>query len=262
MKNKFISLICIIYSLFLSYLLITRKIDNYLAPSMQIYVIISIIPCLIIGIGNLFIHSDIKFDIKDLLLLLPIMIFIFSGDGKFTTSFASSRMSMKREIRTIEKKKTDEVVKEDDNSEYDINDIYFDVVDSTYSVLANYLVYTEGARVYAGKTIRVSGMAVRDTSYLNDGYFALGRYSITCCAADSEFTGFIIKYDTSKIKDNNWYQVEGVLKRDKDKEGYDILVIDVVNIKKIEPFKQQYVYQCNQYGNGKCEDLAKYDFVY
>ena len=52
-----------------------------------------------------------------------------------------------------------------------------------------------GAKKFVGKTIKVKGFAVDYSDYLNDGYYALGKYSITCCAADAEFAGFMIKTD-------------------------------------------------------------------
>jgi uncharacterized membrane protein YcgQ (UPF0703/DUF1980 family) len=120
-----------------------------------------------------------------------------------------------------------------------------------------------GARKFDGKTIRVRGFALDYSDYLQDGYFALGKYAITCCAADAEFSGFMIKYDLSKIKYGSWYEVVGVLKVGQDKEGYTVMTIDATSVKEISSKgEEQYVYSCASYGDGKCSDLLKYDLDY
>ena len=79
-----------------------------------------------------------------------------------------------------------------------------------------------------GKTIRVKGFVLKDNQYIPDGYFAIGKYEISCCAADATFTGFIAKYDKSNIKKNKWYEIEGVL--DKLNEKNKVMYINVINI--------------------------------
>ena len=96
-----------------------------------------------------------------------------------------------------------------------------------------------------------------------DGYFAIGKYAISCCAADAGFTGFIAKYDNSKITADKWYEVEGILEKGKDKEGYDIMYIKVINSKEISSKgEEQYVYPCYAYDDGSCEAMSKYNLEY
>ena len=40
------------------------------------------------------------------------------------------------------------------------------------------------------------------------------------------------------------------------------MVINVINIKKSNPDKTQYVYSCETYGKDACKELQKYDFEY
>ena len=265
MKKKLIPIICIIYSLLLIFMLVTNKLSNFLAPNMHIYFYLSILPLFVIGVVTLTKTPHIKFRITDLILLLPIVMLILSGDGTLTSSFAKSRISnTQNKVKTEEKIKTED--KKEDNGpdiEYDFKNVDFDVVDSTYQGLSNYLTYTSGAReTYAGKTIRVTGFIIKDEVYLRDDLVAIGRMAITCCAADAEFAGFMANIDETKVKENGWYTIEGVLKKDKDGEGYDILSIEVINIKKAKAPKEKYVYMCSEYGSGTCADLQKYKFVY
>ena len=263
MKKRFIPIICIIYSIIVGYLIFSGKLSYFLAPNMQIYAYISVVPLFVIGLITLFKNSNINIKVTDIILLLPIVMFLFVGDGTLSSSFAKNRANNINKTKTTDNAKKEEQEEVIDNKEeYDFSDVYFDVIDSTYQGLANYLAYTQGARIYSGKTIRVKGTIIKDEVYLNDNLVALGRLSITCCAADAEFSGFFVKIDASKVEENAWYEIEGVLEEGQDAEGYDILAIRAVNIKKVDAPKEKYVYMCSEYGNGTCKDLQKYEFVY
>ena len=277
MKKKFLGIVCFLYSVVIMYAWISNTLKSYLAPNMQIYLKISIIPMLIIGCVLVFNNKvNYKFKISDLVLLLPIFMIVICGDGNLSVSFAKSKITSISN-RVEKKEKLEE--KEDDNKQVEVDfeivdknskekeekieDIYFDIEDSTYSYLADYITYIAGARKFDGKTIRVRGFALDYSDYLQDGYFALGKYAITCCAADAEFSGFMIKYDLSKIKYGSWYEVVGVLKVGQDKEGYTVMTIDATSVKEISSKgEEQYVYSCASYGDGKCSDLLKYDLDY
>lgn len=277
MKKKFLGIVCFLYSVVIMYAWISNTLKSYLAPNMQIYLKISIIPMLIIGCVLVFNNKvNYKFKISDLVLLLPIFMIVICGDGNLSVSFAKSKITSISN-RVEKKEKLEE--KEDDNKQVEVDfeivdknskekeekieDIYFDIEDSTYSYLADYITYMAGARKFDGKTIRVRGFALDYSDYLQDGYFALGKYAITCCAADAEFSGFMIKYDLSKIKYGSWYEVVGVLKVGQDKEGYTVMTIDATSVKEISSKgEEQYVYSCASYGDGKCSDLLKYDLDY
>ena len=277
MKKKFLGIVCFLYSVVIMYAWISNTLKSYLAPNMQIYLKISIIPMLIIGCVLIFNNKvNYKFKISDLVLLLPIFMIVICGDGNLSVSFAKSKItSISNRVEKkekLEEKKDDnkqvevdfEIVdKNSKEKEEKIEDIYFDIEDSTYSYLADYITYMAGARKFDGKTIRVRGFALDYSDYLQDGYFALGKYAITCCAADAEFSGFMIKYDLSKIKYGSWYEVVGVLKVGQDKEGYTVMTIDATSVKEISSKgEEQYVYSCASYGDGKCSDLLKYDLDY
>ena len=91
----------------------------------------------------------------------------------------------------------------------------------------------------------------------------IGKYSISCCAADAEFIGFILDYDKNKIDNNTWYDVEGILELGEDSSGYQIMLVKVINIKELDESKQeQYIYPCNNYGDGKCSEVLKYNLEY
>ena len=254
MKNKFLAVVCFIYSLLIIFVWLSGSLNNFLAPNMQIYLKLSIIPMVIMGIVIILNKIHYKYRSTDLVLLLPIIMVFLAGDGNLTITLASNKINRV-------KNNDEEMIEYVPEDNYDFDNVYFDVKDETYSYLANYITYMTGAKKFVGKTIRVKGFSIDYSDFLLDGYYAIGKYAITCCAADAEIAGFIIKTD-EKIKQNEWYEVEGVLEQAKDNEGYNIMVINVINIKKSNPDKTQYVYSCETYGKDACKELQKYDFEY
>ena len=269
MMKRFLGVICLLYSGIIIYVALFDKLKFFLAPQMQIYIKLSVIPLIIIGLVMLFNRNvNYKFKISDLILLLPLILLIFSGDGRLTSSFANNRTTPlnlnrnKSEDKTVEKKEIEQQNSENKKS-YDFSKPYFNVIDESYKELSEYLPFNPKAEKYKGKTIRLRGFIINKLEFLQDEYFAIGKYAISCCAADAGFTGFIAKYDKNKIEDGKWYEVEGILKKGKDKEGFDIMYIEVINIKEINSKdEEQYVYPCYSYKDGSCKEMSKYNLEY
>ena len=231
---------------------------------MQIYIKLSIVPMLFIGIIVLLDNKfNYKFKISDLVLLLPIVLLILAGDGRLTANFASNRtmnFNKKERSRTEEVKQEK---KDKSKEKYDFSKPYFEIVDTNYSELSDYITFAPKADKFEGKTIRVRGFSIKYASYLADGYFALGKYSITCCAADAGFTGFIVKYDIDKVLSNKWYEVEGVLEKGQDADEYDSMYINAINVKEINSKdEEQYIYPCYSYGDDACKVIEEYNLEY
>ncbi len=282
MSKRYLGIVCLIYSAIFSYVTIFDKLKNFLAPSMQIYLKLSIIPLVIIGLVLLFNNKvTYKFKVSDLVLLLPIIFLILAGDGRLTTSFASNRtlnLNTENRTKTVDDKESkEEQVEETKEKEEKVviepttnpittkpalTNIDFEVVDSNYSSLANYITYGNNVDKYKGKTIKVRGFILKDDSFLLDGFSAIGKYDVSCCTADATFTGFILKYDNNVLVADKWYEVEGVLEKGRDREGYDIAYINVVNAKEINSSSEdQYVYPCYTYDDGSCSSVLKYDLM-
>jgi len=268
MSKKFLGIVAILYAVIIIYVYLTNNLKNYLAPNMQMNLLLSIIPLLVIGIvlivNN---NSNYKFKYSDIILLLPIIMFIISGNGRLTTDIAHNRIvNFNKKNKVITKEQVKKIKEENIEKQQDISEeeIYFDVVDETYSSLANYLSYEVKARKYTGKKIRVKGFVIEYEDGLQDGYFALGKYGISCCAADAEFVGFFVKNNSNiKIKPDSWYEVEGVLEKATDGYGNDVLAIFSTSIKEIDKYsEEQYIYPCYAYGDGSCPELSKYNIEY
>lgn len=283
--KKFLGIVCFIYSGLIIYVCLSNKLKYFLAPQMSIYLKLSVIPLILMGFVLIFNNKlHYKFKISDIVLLLPIIMLILAGDGKLSLNFASSRidtsslMQKKSEVKKQnntgkQNEKQEEKIEEDvtitendseikEKEQEEKVDIYFDVNDQSYNVLISYLTYTDAAHKYEGKTIRVRGFSLTNT-YLPSQYFMLGKYLISCCAADAAYNGFIVKYDINKVKNNTWYEIEGKLKIGKDLEGYEFMYIDVTSIKEIDSkMEEEYVYPCYVYDNGACQEVNKYNLEY
>ena len=271
MIKKFLGIVCLLYSILFGYVLIFDKLKYFLAPGMHIYFKLSLLPMVILGFVLIFYNKiSYKFKISDVFLLLPLFFIILAGDCKLTASLASNRTSNYNKVVKVSNDNSKEVELYDDDSKdmddvnldqkYDFTNVYFDVIDEAYVELASYISYSPKNSKYVGKTIRVRGFASKYASYIPNGFFTLGKYEISCCAADASFVGFYVKYDPTKVIQNRWYEIEGILKSGKDAEGYNILYIDVVNINKIDSSsEEQYIYPCYSYGNGLCEEAIKYN---
>ena len=283
MSKRYLGIICLLYSGIFGHVLLFDKIKLFLAPQMQIYIKLSIIPMLLIGFVMLLNNKVYyKFKISDLLLILPLVLLIFSGDGRLTSKFASNRtinLNVENRTKSIDKKeklnKQQESKKRNikDNSKestedeyedtYDFSEPYFEIVDENYNELSSYITAAPKADKFKGQTIRVRGFALKNAKYLPKGYFSIGKYVISCCVADAGFAGFIVKYDDDKIFENKWYEIEGILEKGKDKEGYDIMYIKAINVRKIDSKnEEQYIYPCYSYGDGSCKSLSKYNLEY
>lgn len=257
MKNKFLSIVCFIYSSLIIYVWFTSKLKYFLAPNMQIYLKLSLFLLIIMGV--ILWCKNSKFKLSDLFLLLPVVFLILSGDGKLTLSLANNRVTNVSSGKKVE----ENISNLNEDKVYDFTNVYFDVVDETYIDLANYITYVTKTNNYVGKTIKVRGFTMTKNTSLPKGYFYIGKYAITCCAADAAYLGFIAKSDDFKIKNNTWYEIEGVLEKIKDLAGYDRMAIKIININKIDSKKEeQYVYPCYSYSDGSCSLIDKYDLDY
>ena len=263
MKKKFLGVICLLYAgiiLFVNHYNILR---NFLAPNMHIYLLGSV-PIFIL-IAVIIFYSDkfhYHFKVLDLVLILPLIMLIFAGDGRLSTSLASNKNNMAKITKKVKKSKVTKKEPKIDTSKLDFENPFFEIEDDIYVDLGNYLTYNFHAEDFIGKTIRVRGFTINDNSYLPEGLYGLGKYGVSCCVADAGFMGFIINPDGHKIKKSTWYEVEGYIERKEDLSGHDIFPIHVVNIKEIDgKGEEEYVYSCSQYED-QCKKLQQYNLKY
>ena len=262
MRKIFLGVVCIIYSFAFSYVWIFDKLKNYLSISMQNYLKVATIFIFILGIFYLFVgNKKSRFKFSDLVLLVPIIFLFFSNDLILDSSFAGNRLDY--QVEDTGDKVNSEKIFNDKLEDYDFSNPFFDITDPLFQTISMYMTSSSKANIFEGKTIRLSGMALLDTPFLHESDFMIGKYVITCCAADAMFNGFIIRYDRSKIKSDSWYMVEGVLHSSSDSSGHPIMIVNALNVVEIDSKNQEkYVYPCYSYGNGECEKISNYGLKY
>lgn len=264
--KKFLGFICLIYSSIIVYVWAFDKIKYFLSPTLSIYLKIALFPLLIIGIILIFSKNDSsKFKISDLVLFLPLLMIVLCGNSRLNSSLANNRILNTLSDYQIEiSENRDEIIENNfktDNDkveEYDFSKVDFDVVDEAYSYLTTYFSNTKYYYKHEGQTIKLRGFVVK-SKYVPNGYFAIGKYEISCCAADAGLVGFISRYD-GEVKDGSWVEIEGVLETIKSSTGKNMIGVHVINLKEIdESTEELYVYPCYAYDDeGSCKALSKY----
>lgn len=88
---------------------------------------------------------------------------------------------------------------------FDINAPVVEIGDEDYALW--YRDISEEPKKYSGKTVRFKAQVARLRSERN-GYFAPGRFVMTCCVDDIEFMGMPCKYDkASALRTRDWVTV-------------------------------------------------------
>lgn len=91
------------------------------------------------------------------------------------------------------------------------------------------------------KTIEIIGFVFHDPA-LTENQFILGRYAMTCCAADMQMGGIMVEYEkSSSFELDTWFKVVGTIKEG-DYRGDLVPVIIGQSLVKIEKPQSQYVY--------------------
>ena len=269
--RKYLGFICLLYFGIIVYVFKEEKIKYFLSPSMAVYLKCATVILFILAIF-VFLNKKFKYKFKlsDLVLFVPLVMLMFTSNCTFSSSFAVNRMNIsKKGDKNSESikidKTTDSVLEEEtllwDDLEKDdelSKKAYFEIDDSLYDYLGNYLTYVDDAKVYKNRTIKVRGFAVINNDAIPNNYFAIGKYSITCCAADASFTGFMVKNDLNfDIVESAWYEIYGILEEEEN-NYYHVLRIKPISIKEIdESDEEYYVYPCYYYNS--CEKLARYN---
>ena len=92
---------------------------------------------------------------------------------------------------------------------FDINAPVVEIGDDDFALW--YRDITEEPKKYDGKTVRFKGQVAR-LKKDRDGYFAPGRFVMTCCVEDIAFMGLPCKYaDAASLHAREWVMVEATV---------------------------------------------------
>lgn len=100
----------------------------------------------------------------------------------------------------------------DEDLPYDITKPEIEITEDTYSVF--YLDAMENVERYIGKRVSLIGMVMKKTED-KPGMFVLGRFAMTCCAADLTLFGFICDYEkTGELELDDWVSIQAIVEKD------------------------------------------------
>ncbi|MFZ5351699.1 MAG: TIGR03943 family putative permease subunit [Bacillota bacterium] len=92
-----------------------------------------------------------------------------------------------------------------------------------------------------GKEVEVKGFIFK-TQELKENQFVIGRYIVTCCAADAEIIGLLCNSsDAAELAIDQWVIVKGIINKVA-VDDMEIPVIDVTSIEKTDRPPSEYVY--------------------
>ncbi len=114
---------------------------------------------------------------------------------------------------------------------YDLKSDKIVLDDTSYGIW--YMDVMDHIERYEGKTIEFVAMVMKPKGF-EKGAFVPGRMTMTCCAEDMAFLGYVCKYDgADSLKDRDWVKVSGQLKKEfrKDYKGEG----PVIYAEKVEP---------------------------
>ncbi|EHS57811.1 TIGR03943 family putative permease subunit [Paenibacillus sp. Aloe-11] len=95
---------------------------------------------------------------------------------------------------------------------------------------------------FEGKKVQVTGFVYKDSSLLDKGLFAVGRFLVMCCTADAMPFGVIVQsHKTPSFDKDTWVTIEGTLHTTY-KNHAPILEIRSGNITEVEQPESPYVY--------------------
>ncbi|TYP76411.1 TIGR03943 family putative permease subunit [Paenibacillus methanolicus] len=94
---------------------------------------------------------------------------------------------------------------------------------------------------FVGKTVTIEGFVYRDDTLTNNA-FILGRFAVSCCAADAMPYGVMVQTDHPEQYGNDtWLRMTGTLATTT-YNGNEIMLLQASKTEKIEPADDPYVY--------------------
>ena len=121
---------------------------------------------------------------------------------------------------------------------FDINAPVITIADEDYALF--YRDITEEPKKYAGKTVQFKAQVAK-LRQQRDGYFAPGRFVMTCCVEDIQFGGLVAKYkDAQSLEHGGWVDMTAKIEREyNDMYQSEGPVFHVISVTKIPPIADE-----------------------
>ena len=247
MKDKILGIYFVVLSFVIYTLYFVGYLNNFLAAKMIMFSLISATILLVLGLLILFNKiKNLKLSKNTCILIIPLIMIVIANDGKLSLELAKKRGSNLSVSIADKTNNNSTSYKPEENKENKENKVEnnHEINDDNYIEALNYL-YLNMDEV-KGDTVKISGFAIKDAPFVTEGHFVIGKYVISCCAADAGVVGILVKDSRVKVNDKGWYEIEGVIDVVKDKYQKETVIIRPKKATPIVP-GNMYVYETYTY---------------
>lgn len=98
----------------------------------------------------------------------------------------------------------------------------------------------KGVIDFVGKEIETVGFIYREEGF-SYNQVAIARFAMSCCVADATAHGLVAEGDVTKLKNDTWVRVKGIIDTTEYNKG-TVPVLKITSIEKISEPEQPYVY--------------------
>ena len=98
----------------------------------------------------------------------------------------------------------------------------------------------KGVTDFVGKEIETVGFIYREEGF-SYNQVAIARFAMSCCVADATAHGLVAEGDVTKLKNDTWVRVKGIIDTTEYNKG-TVPVLKITSIEKISEPEQPYVY--------------------
>jgi putative membrane protein len=232
------------FSMYLGYLILTRRIHTYIHPDMVKYTKVCFCGFIILTLyqlRNVFrINRKNKINKGYMIFFIPLIL------GFTTMGFDSSIADKKGVILTNISQKATHVSNDNEKAGGDY------IVDGmvVFNELNHYKILSDMEKKlpkYKGKRVIISGFVYKQDDFSKDR-FVIARMTMSCCAADAQVVGLMSKWDNATtLNKGEWINIEGVIDTTlyRDPNTRKEIELPVIVVEKVEKIQagSQYIYQ-------------------
>ncbi|MDF2505728.1 TIGR03943 family protein [Clostridium sp.] len=228
------------FTYYMYYLISTKKLYLFIHPRMTIYIYFSLFIFIILAIlqvKKIFKVRGGNVKAASTIFLLPLVLVCIVNPQGLNGDIAAQK-GYSTNGYTVESSKssttTPAASKLEESSISGLKGNLIKPNEQNYSDVVNEIMYN--GKKYKGKNITLGGFVYKDGSFPKDT-FVLGRMLIICCAADAELVGLAVKMDNSKLQNDQWVEITGVIDvmPNFDKNDTDNKTIPVIKVTKVKP---------------------------
>ncbi len=244
----------------------TNLINKFLNPKFNIYITLSLIfisLAILIQMKVLLTTKNKKiFKLKYLIFVIMLIILYSTPAGSISSDMANLRgvnVGSNKTIYDINNNISNDVTTKNNNIDQQkdsldssnistddskINNAQEPIVIKTENYFAVLNEIFTNPALLEGRSVKIQGFVfIPKSGEFPADRFALARMAIVCCAADAQLAGIICKCSNRILfTEKNWYEVEGIVKNDKNENGELVPYLEVVNYKYLEKHDDDYVY--------------------